>query len=448
MASIAQALERIKEDPQAVISPSIIENVCVELGLEWRNTALTPPVTIALLAQQVLAGNVSNPELIRLAGLDLTAAAYCTAKGRLPLEAVQEISRRVCAAAERVADKRFEFLWKGHRTWHMDGSTFSMPDTLELQAHFGQPGNQKPGCGFPVAHLLCLFSAATGLIRDVSVAPLRTNDLTQTPQVHPNLRSGDIVIGDTAFGSYFHIALLQAQGVLGVFPNHQKRIVSFRSHRSHVQPGKKKDRKGQPTSRWIKRLGKDDQIVEYFKPLACPKWMSQEQYEVMPPTITVREIRRKVYKSGHRPLVIIIVTTLLDPALYPAEEIVELLKQRWNVEGNLRHLKTTMTMEILRCQTVAGVQKELWTFLLIYNLVRVIMLEASQRQAVALDRISFADALYWMRYARPGEAMPELIVNPDRPGRVEPRAIKRRPKEYDRLTRPRAEMRKALKRRG
>ena len=444
MASIAAALQRIKEDPQAVIGSSIIENVCVELGLAWRNTALTPPVAIALLARQVLAGNVSNPELIRLAGLDVTAAGYCTAKGRIPLEALREISRRVCVAAEGVAGRHSDYLWKSHRAWHVDGSSFSMPDTPELQAHFGQPGNQKPGCGFPVAHLLCLFSAVSGLVRDVTVSPLRTGDLACAPQVHPNLRPGDIAIGDTTFGSYFHLALLHEQGVFGVFPIHQKRIVSFRPRRSYSRPGKQR-RKGQPTSRWIRRLGQDDQIVEYFKPAECPRWMSPEQYDAMPTSIVVREIRRKVYKSGHRPMVIVIVTTLLDPELYPADEIVELLRQRWNVEGNLRHLKTTMNMEILRCHSVEAVQKELWTFMLIYNLTRVIMMEAAQQQKVSLDRISFADALYWMRHARPGGRLPDLIVNPHRPNRLEPRAIKRRPKEYDRLNKPRAQMREALR---
>ena len=444
MVSIAQALQRIKDDPRAAIDSSVAETVCRELGLEWRETPLTPPVTIALLAQQVLAGNISNPELIRLAGLQVTPAAYCTAKGRVPLEAVQEISRRVCAAAEWVAQRHPEYLWKGHRTWHVDGSSFSMPDTPELQNHFGQPGNQKAGCGFPVAHLMCLFSAVTGLVRDVTVSPLRTGELASVPQVHPNLRRGDLVIGDTTFGSYFHLALLLQISVLGVFPSHQKRIVNFRPHRSHSRPGKKR-RREQPTSRWIKRLGKDDQLVEYFKPAQCPRWMSPEHYDTMPASIIVREIRRKVYQSGWRPMVRVIVTTLLDPLAYPADEIAGLLKQRWSVEGNLRHLKTTMGMEVLRCQSVEGVQKELCTFLLIYNLTRVIMMEASQRQAVALDRISFADALYWMRHAKPGEQLPDLIENPHRPNRVEPRAIKRRPKEYDRLNKPRAEMRKALK---
>jgi hypothetical protein len=446
MVSIAQAVDRIKEDPRAAISPSIIENVCVELGLPWRNTKLTPPVTVALLAQQVLAGNVSNPELIRIAGLDVTAAAYCTAKGRLPIEVVELISRRVCQAVERRSPSEAGPLWKGHRTWHIDGSSFSMPDTEELRTHFGQPGKQKPGCGFPVAHLLCLFNAGTGLIKEVVAAPLRTHDLKDIPQMLPHLTAGDVAIGDAAFGSYFHLASLQKQGVFGVFPNHQARIVNFRPGRKHVKAGHNR-RKGQPTSRWIRKLGPDDQLVEYVKPAQCPPWMDRPTYEAMPAAITVREIRRTVYKSGYRPKVLVIVTTLLDPDIYPADEIVALLKGRWDVEGNLRDLKTTMGMEILRCQSVGGVLKELWTFTLIYNLVRVIMLEASRRQGVALDRISFADALYWMRHARPGDSLPDLIENPQRPGRVEPRAVKRRPKCYARLTKSRAEMRKALTKR-
>lgn len=442
--SIATALQRIKDDPHACISPCIIENVCIELGLQWRETELTPPLTIALLAQQVLAGNISNPELVRRAGLGVTAAAYCTAKGRLPLEAVEQISRRVCAAAAKVPEGAEDHRWKGHRTWHVDGSSFSMPDMPGLQDRFGQSGRQMPGCGFPVAHLLCLFDTSTGLVREVAISPLRTHDLAPTPQLHPYLRPGDVLIGDTAFGSFFHLAALQKQGAFGVFPNHQARIVNFRAGRLHAPAGKKR-RPGQPTSRWIKKLGKDDQLVEYFKPAQCPSWMTRGQYRASPPSIIVREIRRTVHRQGFRPMKIVIVTTLLDPVVYPGDEIVALLGGRWNVETNLRHLKTTMNMEILRCHSVAGVLKELWTFILIYNLTRLIMMEAATRQNVPLDRISFADALYWMRYARPGQNLPNLIVNPDRPDRVEPRAIKRRPKEYNRMNKPRQEMRKALK---
>src|SRR6185312_17231079 len=181
--------------------------------------------------RQVLAGNISNPELVRQEQVQATPAAYCTAKGRIPPEVIQEISQRACDAAERAFDQKPEHLWKGHRTWHVDGSSCSMPDTPELQGHFGQSGNQKPGCGFPVAHLLCLFSAITGLIRDVIISPMRSSDAAVAPQVRDKLKSGDIVIGDTIFSGYFHMALLWLEGVLMVFPNHQKRIVNFRPHR-------------------------------------------------------------------------------------------------------------------------------------------------------------------------------------------------------------------------
>ena len=394
----------------------------------------------------MLHGNVSNPELIRLAGLEITPAAYCTAKGRLPVEAVAQVSRRVGDAAVRASGVDEEHRWKGHRTWHMDGSTFSMPDAPELQEQYGQPGAQKPGCGFPVAHILCLFGAITGLIRDLIISPLRTHDLAAAPQVHPQLCAGDIVIADTAFGSFFHIAMLLARGVLAVFPSHQKRIVSFRINRKHRRPRSRHGDKGLPTSRWLKHLGRHDQLVEYLKP-ARSKGMDLEQYQQMPESIVVREIRRTVRRKGFRPLTVTLVTTLLDAELYPADEIVKLSGQRWTVEVNLRHLKTTMKMEVLRSQTCEGIERELWSFVLICNLVRVIMMEAARRQQVALDRISFADALYWMRHARPGQPLPDLLVNPHRPDRIEPRAIKRRPKAYARLSKPRAVMRKRLKKR-
>jgi hypothetical protein len=445
MASIAKAVAQIKSEPRGPINVSIAEAVCRRLGLRWANTPLTPPVTLALLAQQVLRGNVSNPELIRAEGLNVTAAAYCTAKGRLPLEAVKELSRDVCNAAQQAAGKQEENLWRGHKTWHLDGSSVSMPDTPELQEHFGQPSEQKPGCGFPVAHLLCLFGAVTGLILDMIVSPFRTGDLTKTPEIHAALKADDVVIADTAFSSYYHIAALSGRGVFGVFPSHQMRVVSFKPHRAYNK-GKKGEPHGRPTSRWVKRLGKDDQVVEYFKPKARPRYLSAEEYLEVAPSVQVREIRRTIRRKGFKDRILVVATTLLDAEKYPADDIVALTKERWNVELNLRHLKTTMGMEILRCQSVDAVQKELWAYVLIYNLARVVMLEAAQCQDVPLDRISFADALYWLRYARPGDGLPALIVNVERPDRIEPRAVKRRPKEYDRLTKPRAIMRKLVPR--
>lgn len=452
MLSITAALQRIKDHPHAAIEPSVAEQVCRELGLEWKNTPLSPPNTIALLARQVLAGNISNSELVRQQGLNLTPEAYCTAQGRVPPEAIKLMSQRVCQAAAGTADAQPQHRWKEHRTWHIDGSSVSMPDTPELRQNFGQPGNQKLGCGFPVAHILCLFSAITGLIVDVILSPLRTADQAVAAGVHPWLKRGDIVIADTAFGSYFHLAGLWIRGVLGLFPMHQKRIVSFRHHRRCARPGKKRRGgrrqadQGLPTSQWVRSLGPLDQLVRYLRPSQAPRWMSHEQYQQMPTSLLVREIRRTLRRPGFRNRVVVLVTTLLDPLAYPADEIVSLLGQRWTVETNLRHLKTTMKMDVLRCKTVEGVTREMWAFMLVYNLVRVIMMQAAAHQRVPLDRISFADALYWMRHARANEPMPALTVNPYRPDRCEPRAVKRRPKEYDRLNKPRAVMRRAARR--
>jgi hypothetical protein len=159
----------------------------------------------------------------------------------------------------------------------------------------------------------------------------------------------------------------------------------------------------------------------------------------------VREIRRTVRRPGLGKVTLTMVTTLTDPKAYPADEILELRLRRWDVETNLAHLKTTMKMDVLRCQTEAGVRKELAVFALVYNLVRVVMLEAAARQDVPVSRISFADALHWMRHARAGDTLPELVVNPYRPNRPEPRCKKRRPKQYDLMNKPRDALRKALK---
>jgi hypothetical protein len=441
MASIAAALAQIKHDPQAVLGPDVTAGVCRELGLEWRNTPLTPPVTLGLFAQQILRGNISNPELGRAEHLAVTPEAFCTAKGRLPVEVIQEVGRRVGAAAGAAEDYR----WKGHRTWHEDGSSFSMPDTPELQERFGQPGNQRPGCGFPVAHILCLFGALTGLLRQVWVAPWRTHDLALAGQVPALLEAGDVLIGDTAFGSFFHLALLHLRGVFAVFPSHQRRIVRFRPHRAYRHPRSRHGPKGLPTSRWLQRLGPDDQLVEYLKP-ARPQGMTPEQYAALPATLGVRELRRTLRRPGFRTRTLVLVTTLLDPQRYPAADLVELSRQRWAVETNLRHLKTTMRLEVLRSHTAAGIDREVAMIGLIYNLVRVILLAAARQQGVALDRLSFADALYWLRHTRRSPGLPRVRVNPERPDRVEPRALKRRPKPYPRLTQPRAVLRQALKR--
>lgn len=321
-----------------------------------------------------------------------------------------------------------------------------MPDTTELQNHFGQHGQQAAGCGFPTAHWLALVHFGSGLFQKVCTAALRTHDLSGVTQLHPELQPDDVLVGDRAFGSYAHLALLFSQGIHALMRAHQRLIVNFTPGRVHRQAlcGRASRKKGLPTSRWIQSLGKCDQLVEWFKPKDCPSWLTAEQIAALPDSLIVRELRYTVAQPGFRVKQITLTTTLLDAERYPAEELAKAFRLRWTIETSFGHLKTSMKMDVLRCQTVRGVTKELTMFLLVYNLVRMTMLEAARRQEVPVERISFVDALRWLATADPGDPLPDLVVNPLRPDRIEPRARKRRPKQYALINKPRATLRQLL----
>jgi hypothetical protein len=283
---------------------------------------------------------------------------------------------------------------------------------------------------------------------EVLTAPLCTHDMSGVTQIHPKLRKDDILLGDRGFCSFAHLALLLARGAHGVFRIHQRQIVDFTPHRVHARPSHKKGTKGLPHSRWVRGLGLTDQVVAWLKPKDRPEWMTSEQYASLSEELIVRELRYRTGRAGFRVREVTLVTTLVDAELYPLEDLAELYRRRWEVEGNLKALKTTMKMEVLRCETVAGVSKELLMYALVYNLICLVSLEAARRHGVPVDRISFVDALRWLKEARPAVALPKLVVNPDRTGRVEPRVRKRRPKQYPLMTKPRSELRNALLRQG
>jgi hypothetical protein len=443
MASIGFALEHIKVNPLFALDPAAIEESCRQHNHRWRERDLDPATTVASFLQQVTRGNLSCAETKQACNLRVTPQAYCTARSRLPLAVLQDLLSLTVEAAVP-ATRHESHLWHGHRTFHIDGSTVSMPDTPELRKAFGTPSGQKEGCGFPVAHLLVLFSAATGLLLDAWMSPLGTSDLAHIAEAHLHLSPGDILIGDDTFAGYPQLAGCVQNGLHALVPSHHLRIVDFKKGRPHTVEGKNAVA-GLPRSRWVKSLGKEDQLVELFKPKQRPLSLSPAEYDALPDSIVVREIRRTVRRPGLGKVTITLTTTLTDPLLYPADELIELRLRRWDVETNLGHLKTTMNMDILRCHSEEGVRKEVAVFCLAYNLVRVVMLEAGRRQEVDPRRISFADALYWMRYAKPGDVLPALKVNPHRPNRTEPRCKKRRPKQYDLMNKPRKELRKLLK---
>jgi hypothetical protein len=441
--TIAKIVRQFNANVADALAPKTILRVCSGLGHVWRERVLDPVTTVQVFLLQILNGNQACTSLPRLAGLAFTATAYCAARKRLPLMVFAVLLERVCAAL--FPDLRGSSRWHGHRTWTLDGSSFSMSDTAELQAYFGQPGAQAAGCGFPVAHMLALFHSGTGLLLSVLASPLRTHDMKYAALMHPELQEGDILLADRGLCSYAHMALLVLRKMHAVFRCHQKQIVSFRVGRRHAA-AKQKGAKGRPRSRYLRRLGRWDQLVEYPKPASKPNWMDAEAYAALPDTLTVRELRYRTRARGHRTRIITLVTTLLDANRYPAAELAELYLSRWRIEVNFRHLKTTMGMEVLHCKTVEGVLKELCMFAIVYNLVRLVMLEAAHRQKVPLERVSFIDALRWLRDSPPGEILTRLVINPHRPDRLEPRVLKRRMKEYALMTKPRHKLRKELSR--
>ena len=441
--SIAQIVEQFKQQWTREISEEAIEKAVRETGRVWRDRKLNPIVTVQLFFLQILFGNVACNFLPRLTRRKFTGAAYCEARGKLPLEALQALLTR--ATEKMVECARDAGLWLGHRLLMVDGSSFSMSDTDELREHFGTPTGQAKGCSFPTASWLALVHFGSGLFQKVIAAPLRQHDLSAMPQLHPELKLGDVLLADRAFCSFPHLALLITAGIHAIFRVHQKQIVEFTRGRPHLLSRHARDRQpGQPRSRWIAKLGPTDQIVEWFRPANRPKWMSRETFAALPLSLQVRELRYKVARPGCRVREVTLVTTLLDAERYTAEDLAAAYGLRWTAETNFAHLKTTMKMDVLRCQTVVGVLKELTMFLLVYNLVRMVMLEAAHRQEVPVERISFIDALRWLATAQPGDPLPVLIVNPLRRGRVEPRVLKRRPKQYDLMRRPRDVLRKAL----
>ena len=437
MASIARALARIKDDVRAFVSDESIRRACRAAGHRWRERQLGPAQTVHLFVLQVIHCNTAIRHLRHLAGHAVNAAAYCEARMRLPLGVLRLLLRESAAGASSSSGH-----WCGLRVLLADGSSTIAPDTPASQRAFGQPANQKPGCGFPVPKILALFDALSGMVLEALCLPLFTHEQSGVWRLHPMLGPGDLLVGDRGFCSYVHLAMLHLRGVAGLFRMHQRQVVDFR-------PGRKPRRKGErgrPRSRIVRRLGPRDQVVAWAKPKRVPKWMTMmaARFASLPDELHVRELRYHLAGRGRRTRVVTIATTLLDPTLYPRDKVAELYGLRWSVETHFGELKTTLRMRRVKSQTPDGVRKELAVYCLVYNLVRAVMLRAAARQGTTPDRISFIDALRWlMSAATAGEDVAPLVINPRREGRDEPRVIKNLRDDYRKMTLPRAQMRRS-----
>jgi len=369
--------------------------------------------------------------------------SYCEARQRLPPEVIVDLVHRTAAKLEAGAPD--EWLWKGRRVALVDGTTVSMPDTPQNQKAFPQPRSQRPGLGFPVARLVAVISLATGVVRDLAMGPYKGKE-TGEPALFRTLldgpEPGEIVLGDRYFASYFMLAELRRRGLDALFRMHQRREFDFRRGR---------------------RLATEDHVVKWKKP-ARPAWMDEETHDRIPDELEVRELRFKVQQPGYRVDELVVVTTMLDPEEYTTEELADLFLQRWNIELDLRPIKKVMQMDILRCKTPEMVRKEVWIHSLAYNLIRGVMAEAAEAHGRRPRELSFKGALQTMtafqdvlRRAKPlgrRRLVKEMLAAiahhrvGDRPGRVEPRANKRRPKPQKFLMEPRKLARKRLLRAG
>jgi hypothetical protein len=303
----------------------------------------------------------------------------------------------------------------GQRVLVVDGSSFSTADTPELSKHFGLYPGARPGVSYPMGKLLGLLDSTTGLFIQMLALPVLASDMSNVVGVHAMLRAGDILLGDRAFCSFAHFVLLSERGVFACCRLHQMRKGQGCSGRRQWSKGPRR-----------------------------PAWMNAGQYATLPESIQVRLVSYVVNHTGFRSQRVTVATTLLDEKNWPDDRIAALYGRRWEIETCFDHLKTTMKMNVLKCQDLAGVQKELGMYLLAYNLVRLAMLKAARTQQVAVSRISFVDVLRWLSVRMLGlTGSARMIVNPRRPGRTEPRVIRGRLKAYDLMVRTRAELKTA-----
>ena len=372
--------------------------------------------------------------LLRLHGrgaVDSGDSAYVQARQRLPAERLEKALGATAQAADRRVGLGGQL--NGRPVKGVDGSTTRLADTPENQKRYPQPTSQKPGCGFPVLKFVALLSLSSGAILNVILGSLRHHDLRLLRRLWDQLQKGDILLGDRAYGEYTTLAGLPKQGVDVVARLHQRRKVDFRN---------------------AQRLANNDALFVWTKGYQQSEIFSATEWALLPVQITVRIIRFSATIRGFRSRRITLVTTLLDPKLYPASDLVALYARRWRLELCLRDLKTTMGMEELRCKTPDMADKELLAYLVAHNLIRCVIAEALARFQVDLERVSFkgcvdalrqySDAIAKARNRKIRRQLwDDLLLNlaqdlvPYRPNRIEHRAVKRRPKPYPLLNQPR-----------
>jgi hypothetical protein len=363
--------------------------------------------------------------------IDEQTGGYCQARQRFPLSRLQQILGQVAHQARQRCPK--DRLWFGREVKVVDGSSVTMPDTAKNQKAFPQQRAQKPGCGFPIMKFVGLFSLSTGCLLTAVTGSYYCGELGLFRRLWHYLKPSDVLLADRHFSDYGTLAYFWREGVDCVIRMNQRRPADFRRGTY---------------------LGPSDRLVTWPKPAQRTRTIGRKLWAALEAQLTLRMIRVRGSAKGFRTRELVLVTTLLDPEKYPAAEIARLYLERWNVELFFRDLKTMLKMEQLRCQTPDMVQKEFFMHLIGYNLIRAVMVETVRRHDVPLERLSFKGSVDSVRQysiaiskaktkTRAAHLVQELLrvlagdLVPLRPNRKEPRAVKRRPKPFPLLTKPR-----------
>ncbi len=451
---------------QEVLPSQIIEEVIDELGIKYRNRLYNPLVIIWSFLSQVLdtdhsCKNAVSRIIAYLVGENQErpsedTGAYCKARKKLPELLFKKLLERSSQNLEKEVDKKA--LWHGRHVKSIDGSTVSMPDTPENQKAYPQHSSQKEGCGFPLAAIGVLFSYCTGAVMGITIDTWSTHDINLARQLTEYLEVGDIILGDRAFCAYSDICLWMHQGFDLVSRLHQGRVLKGKKRPKHtiIEDSNNKNRKKKKS-----RNAPHDRLILWEKPKTKPEGISQKDFDSLPKELVLREVHAYICIPGFRTKEIIVVTTLLDAIEYPAHDILQLYDDRWEAEVNLKHIKTTLGMDILTSKTPGMVRKEIYTYLLAYNLLRTIMYQAGAR----FNRDSIRFSLQATRQHF-NNFIPEIIHKTKvkgqkiytimletvadsyqklRRGRVEPRVKKRRPKAYPLMQEPRRILRAKMK---
>lgn len=433
---------------QEILPDSKLEALLAEEAISYRSRVYTPIVTLWAMIHQVLSADKSLRNTVKsltswLVATDIEppssdTGAYSKARGRLPEHLLQRLVPESAAAiAATVPESHY---WCGRPVKVYDGTTIVMADSAANQAAYPQHGNQAAGCGFPLARLVVFFCLVTGAVVSAAVADKTTSEIVMSRWLYEDLDVDDVAMADQAYGSYVDLALIQQQRADGMLRKHHARKTDFRTGRKH---------------------GIGDHQVTWHKPSRCPDHMSVAAFAALPETLQVRELRIKLSRQGFRDRFIIVVTTLLDAERYTAEQLGKLYSWRWQAaEINLRHLKTTLAMEMITAKTPEMVRKELWVHLLAYNLLRTLMEQAAPKLDYQRTQLSLQAARQHFRQMLPllvittatvrkrlyAHLLEDIVADklPVRPNRHEPRVVKQRPKPFPRMRQPRAVLKAKL----